>query len=126
VRRQLLEEFRTFGEIASWGADIGEFLFMDHKSRMKLFSSEKKRIQRMSAYERRELETDLQKELDRLKNLHKADIQSDIEGKIDKELEEKLRGALRKPEMVFFFKVWIPCWFLYGDYPAGCLDVQGW
>jgi len=44
-----------------------------------------------------------------------------MEGTIDEELNEKLREALNETEINFYFRVWIPCWFLYGEYPPGLL-----
>jgi hypothetical protein len=46
-----------------------------------------------------------------------ADIESDIKGKVDEEFNRKLKEALNEPEVNFYLRVWIPCWFLYRDYP---------
>lgn len=44
-----------------------------------------------------------------------------MKGEIDGEEIEKLKKALKRPEMVFFIRVWVPCFFLYGEFPGKLL-----
>lgn len=58
------------------------------------------------------------KELNRIKDQHEADIEPDGGREVDVNSAMKMLEALKNPEIVFFLRVTIPCWLLYGDYPG--------
>ena len=47
-----------------------------------------------------------------------VNIEEDIKGEVDEEFAKKFRTQLSKEsEMLFFIRVWAPCWLLYGQFP---------
>ncbi len=71
-------------------------------------------VRRMSADEKQESRRQAERELCRI---HEVDIQADIKDKSEAPLGEKLRKVMKRQEMFFYLRVWVPCWFLYKDYP---------
>ena len=122
LEKFLVEIFKEFGGIAEYGAYLAESFFEGIQYLRKVGpGSLKKQFEGMSDDEREGIQNEAVKILDQLYDLHKSDIESDIEGKVDKELLEKLKKAFKKPEMLFFLRVWVPCLFLYGEYPGKLL-----
>ncbi len=46
------------------------------------------------------------------------DDEEEPEESPDKEEEKRIRKLFQKPEVIFFIRVWLPCFLFYGDYPA--------
>lgn len=118
VLRVVIERFKAFGGIAGEGAELAEIMFFGFRNMKKFMERLTKEWKKMRPYEQRRLMSKAQKQVNRIRNLHEADMKSDFEGKMDEDLKRKLLEALKEPEIAFFFRVWIPCWLLYGYYPG--------
>ena len=116
MQRSITECLRRFGKNGRMWAEFAEVIFLRQKTLSKTLESMKKEFETMRPFERRRVISKGQKEVNRLYSLHLADIESDIDGKVNEEFNRKFKEALNEPEIKFFFKAWIPCWFLYGDY----------
>lgn len=116
MQRCLIGRFRTFGGIVEEGADFAELIFLGSRGIKKMVKWIKRKVEKMSVYERRRFISEVQRKWNQVYNLHLSEIQSEILGKRDLELNEKLREALKEPEIAFFFRAWVPCWLLYGEY----------
>ena len=122
LEKRLIEIFRGFGGIAEYGADLVELLLEGGRQIRKIgVEGFKKELEKLSPEEKKEILEVVQKGLEEFYKLHLDDIQSDIEGKVDDDLNKRLKRAFKKPEMIFFLKVWGPCFFLYNEYPVRLL-----
>jgi hypothetical protein len=126
-RHRHLEEvligiFRSLGGIAEYGANLAESIFEELRYIRKIgWENFKREWEQMTPDERSEKLREGERQLEELQRLHSDDIQSDIEGKIDEDLKQRLGEALKKPEMLFFLKVWAPCFIQYGELPGRLL-----
>lgn len=115
----LIEIYKEFGGIAEYEANLAKPFFEEIRYIRKIGPENfKKEWEKMSDGERKEMQNEAGKIMNEFYDLHKRDIESDIEGKVDNELLEKLKKAFKKPEMLFYFRVWTPCLFLYGEFPG--------
>ncbi len=118
LEERLIEIFKGFGGIAESGAKITESIFELAMYIEKVgVENIKNEWEKLSAEERSEIFKGGQKQWAEIYKLNLNDIQSDIDGKDDEELNKRLIEALKEPEMLFLFKVWAPCFFLYGELP---------
>ena len=116
MQRSVIECLRRFGKNGRMGAEFAEVIFLRRKTLREAIESMKKQFETMRPFERRRFISKGQKEVNRLYSLQLADIEWDINRNINEEFNRKFKEALNEPEIKFFFKAWIPCWFLYGDY----------
>jgi hypothetical protein len=121
MQRCLVECLRRFGKDGRMFAELADTILLKRKTMRKLLESVKKQFKEMRPYDQRRFISDAQKEVSRLYNLHLADIESDMKGKVDEEFNKKVKEALNEVEIKFYLRVWIPCWFLYRDYPPRLL-----
>jgi hypothetical protein len=121
MQRCLVECLGRFGKNGRFFAELADAILLKGKTMRKVLESLKKRFEKMRPYEQRRFMSEAQKEVNRLYNLHLADIESDIKGKVDEEFNRKIKEALNDAEISFYLRVWIPCWFLYRDYPPRLL-----
>lgn len=121
MERSLIECLRGFGKNVGVWAEVIELIFLRRKTLRNVLENIKKQFEIMRPFERRRFISKGQKEASRVYSLHLADIESDINRNVDEKLNRRLKEALSEPEIKFFFKVWVPCWFLYGDYPPRLL-----
>jgi hypothetical protein len=122
LQKRLVESFRGLGGIAEYGANLAELIFDGGRYIRKMgVENFKKEMEKLSAEEWRKNLEEGQKHWGEIYKLHLDDIQLDIDGKIDEDLNKKLKEALTIPEMIFFLKVWTPCFFQYGEYPGKLL-----
>lgn len=55
---------------------------------------------------------------EKFKEIHDLIIEDDEEPEeLSDEEKTRIRKLLRRPEITFYIRVWIPCFLLYGDYP---------
>lgn len=102
LKRYLVEEFRKLGGVAEAGSNLFGLIV----SRLRGMNDDNKRNSVIKAENKV-----------KVCNFHLGDIQSDMSGEVDEGLSRKIKKALERAEIKFFFRIWIPCWFLYGDYP---------
>jgi hypothetical protein len=121
MQKSLIEGLRRFGKNGKFFAELADAILLKRKTMRKVLESMKKRFVKMRPHEQRRFISEAQKEVNRLYSLHLADIESDIKGKVDEEFNRKVKEALNEPEINFYLRVWIPCWFLYRDYPPRLL-----
>jgi hypothetical protein len=63
--------------------------------------------------ERRKILSEAEKKFDRVRDQQEAEINLAERGMTDQDFAKKMLEALKEPEIAFFFRVLIPCWFLY-------------
>lgn len=118
LEKRLIEIFKGLGGIAEYGANLVESIFEGVRYIRKIGVEDfKKEIENISEDEWSEIKKEGQNQREELYKLNLNDIQSDIDGKIDEELNKRIIKASKKPEMLFLIKVWVPCFFLYGELP---------
>jgi len=95
--------------LGGWGGEFAEVILFAFREIRILFERMRKKIEKMRPYEVRKFMSNVQKELNRVRDLHLRDITSDIKGTVDKDLDKKLSEALKEPKFAFFVRAWIPC-----------------
>ena len=105
IKNYIIETFKGFGGLASFGAEIFEMLSVieDGDAKNELNSLTPAEEIKINEFWQHIMQSNLN------------DIQSDIDGAMDQHLEEKLRSSFKDPEMVFFVRIFLPCWFIYRE-----------
>jgi len=122
----LIKTFKKFGEIAEVGAELAEFLSLNRKKRRELGSTRfnnkiKEEIGKLNQNKIQQLVSEVNNFWEGVYKLSLADIKSEINDNYDDDFVKKFKDALNDYEMLFFIRVWTPCWLLYGEFPPTIL-----
>jgi len=122
ITEYLKNTFIDFGELSEIGIFLSDLFRMNRIQRRILGS--KKYNNKL----RKELESLSQEDWDEIQEFWKMvyrislnDIKSDMDGEYNEELSERIGKAFKDPEMIFYLRVWVPCWILYGKFPPTLL-----
>jgi hypothetical protein len=114
--------FLKFGEFAGIGIELFDLFKLNRKQRL-ILGSEK-----FNNSIKREIEALTQDEWEEIKefwnsiyNASIEDIKSDLDNGYNQELALSVKASLHDPEMIFFFRIFVPCWLLYGVFPCRLL-----
>ena len=121
IQRCVMDCLRRFEETGELIAEFSEIIFLGRKTMEQVFQDIKKRYKKMRPYQQRRFMSEVQKQVNRLYSLHLSDIESDLKGEVDENFGGKFKEALDGPEINFVLRGWMPCWFLYGEYPPRLL-----
>lgn len=125
--KYLRDTFSDFGELPKIIGEFSDQLDLNRKIRRKLGSNKfnkifGKEIEQISSAEWEEIKKAIEEFWQKVYQLNLEDIEADIKGEVDEELAKKFRTELvKEPEMLFFIRVWAPCWLLYGQLPPTLL-----
>lgn len=118
----LIEIFRSLGGIGEYWANLVESIFELRRYIRKIgWENFKRECEQITPDEYSGILREGQRQAEKLQRLHSEDIQCDIEGKINEDFDQRLREVVKKGEMLFFLKVWMPCFFQYGEFPGRLL-----
>lgn len=122
IIQNLKGTLKRFDEIAEIGIFVSDILILNRKVRRRLGSK------KFNNKPRKDLEGLSQEDWKEIQEVGKTvyqislkDIESDIKGEYDDELSKEIKESLKDPEMLFFIKVWAPCWLLYREFPPTLL-----
>jgi len=122
ITESFKKTFSGFDELSEIGISISDLLSFNRKQRRMLGSK------KYNNNLRKKFESLSQEDWDEIQNFWKEvylisldSIKSDIAGEYDKELSEKIKNTIKEPEMIFYLRVWVPCWMLYGELPPTLL-----
>lgn len=120
VNEYLLKTFKKFGEIAEIGAELAELLSLNRKKRRQLGSTKfnkkiKDELEKLNPNEMQQLVSEIKNFWEYVYKLSLADIKSEINGNSDDDFMKLFNDVLKDYEMLFFIRVWSPCWLLYGE-----------
>ena len=111
-----------FGEVAGIGIELFDLFRLNRKQRLILGSEKfnhkiKKELESLS-------QEDFQEITEFFKSIYNAslkDMENDIDNSYDREIVLSIKKNFNDPEMIFFFRVFVPCQLLYGDLPSRLL-----
>ena len=118
--RKILEYFKrtlcSFNELGEIGAFISDLLQSGRRERRKIGSKKynkklRKEIENLSHEEWNEIKAFWEK----VYRISLDDLKSDLNDEYEEELSRKIKEALKGPEMLFFLRVWVPCWSFRGN-----------
>lgn len=114
--------FLKFGELAGIGIELFDLFKFNRKQRLILGSEKlnhtlKKEVKALTQDEWEEIREFWRS----IYNASLEDIKSDLDNGYNKELALSVKESLNDPEMIFFFRIFVPCWLLYGVFPCRLL-----
>jgi len=116
IKNYIIETFKEFGGLTSFGDEIFEMLSVikDEDTKLECNEFNKNTKNALNSLTPEE-EIIINEFWQHVMQSNLNDIQSEIDGEMDQHLEEKLRASFKNPEIVFFIRIFLPCWFLYGE-----------
>ena len=115
--------FFKFRELAGIGIELFDLFKLNRKQRLipgseKFNHKFKKELEALTQEEEWEA---IREFVRSIYNASLRDMESDLDNNYDKKLILSVKESLNDPEMIFFFRVFVPCWLLYGDLPSHLL-----
>jgi ribosomal protein S17E len=126
LNKGLTDAYRKLGSEESKNADIYELVLKSFKELKKLTYEERKRIfENLSTAESQNVFTESKNKVagmqDRVMNLFKDNDTEINLNEVSESDKKKYEKFLKKPETIFFLRVWIPCFLVYRTYPQRLL-----
>lgn len=123
----LSSALRKLDSDMSEAVDFYEFLIQCFNESKKLTPEEKKAaLEKLSPDEFKELVSSVQESFCELETwamefFKNDDVATETSLADEKEEKKKVRKFLNTPEVIFYLRVWIPCFLIYGIYPSNLL-----
>ena len=125
--KYLRDTFSKFGKLPRIAILISESIDFSRNERIRLGKTNyhnliKLYLEQMKPERFEKIKRISEKFLQKIFKLSLKELESDTKKEFDEALEKEFRTKLLKqPEILFFYRIWIPCWLLYGQFPPTLL-----